>query len=96
MDALVRDINYYLPNGWLVSAGAPNTNANTSKRVRFLTSSVYANWMTKIQICDLRWEPNAKLVWRSLKESAPPVGWKPTDIDDPFIAAAFTKAWPEA
>jgi hypothetical protein len=83
MDALPRDLNYYLPDGW--RHGARND---------FETSRAFAVWATRIDLIAPTLKQRVDDTWAALEILQPPVGWKPTGPTDPIIAAAFAKGWP--
>ena len=84
MDALPRELNWHLPDGWRHGAEGD-----------FDTASTFAFWMTRLKLeLSPKLEDRAKSVWKALKELDPPMGWSPGGPDDTFITQAFSKGWP--
>jgi|SRR5579884_1630600 len=89
-DSLTRDLLYQLKRGW---EGGVKGN--------FATSAAYVDWLGRLEGSSRNQQPNrdfrrkGEIVWAALEQLQPPLGWLPIGIDDPYIAAAFAKGWPE-
>ncbi len=83
MDSLVRDLNYYLPDGW---PEEPNRH--------FKLAHACTVWFVRLKMAHEELETVADNVESALRELPPPVGWKPASPNDPLIEAAFARCWP--
>jgi len=85
MDSLARNLNGYLPDGWVpdsqTESKAAGAAANTS------TSLVIEGESPELRAHILE-------VYRALKSLAPPIGWRPLGANDPRIEEAFARGWP--
>lgn len=86
MDVLVRELNGHLPGGW-----------GQGDRVQFHTGGAYAWWVNALTVAarSPELEPAAQRIWQALIRAAPPIGWRPSSVDDPLIQSAFGEGWPE-
>ena len=89
IDSLLRDLSWHLKAGW-----------EGGVRGNFKTSGAYVDWLRRLDGSSRNLPPNrilseqGQMVWNALEELRPPLGWLPTGLTDPFIQAAFARAWP--
>jgi hypothetical protein len=84
-DCLCRELVGNLKRGWGMGV-----------RADFHMAGAYANWVTELERCQPDTRPLADAVWRVLNEMCPPWGWLPDSPDDPFLASAFARGWPQS
>jgi hypothetical protein len=85
-DALARDLNQHLPDGW-----GQGDNAD------FNSILALSGWSSEVcvtgQHAELR--KQARGVSLRLRSMNLPTGWKPAGPDDALLIAAFDAAWPK-
>lgn len=85
MDALARDLNWRLPDGWVPDGPTESRAAGAAANT---TTSVVEDGAA----------PNLEAqmfeVYRALKAVNPAAGWKPSGPNDPLIVRAFDEGWP--
>jgi hypothetical protein len=87
MDSLVRCLRENLTDGWV---------QNKSQARDFQTALAYSNWAGFVkrqgELPEL--ERTVSLIWDSLLELEPSIGWAPRSASDPLIEKAFQIGWP--
>lgn len=85
MDALARDLNWRLPDGWVPDS---TTESRAAGAAATSTTSVVVDGDAP------HFKPRMLEVYKGLKACEPAVGWKPSGPDDPLICDAFARGWP--
>ncbi len=85
IDALSRDLNLHLPNGWRLNA-----------RQDFDTVCAASMWRARILFWRKNCETVTDRVWDALVTSTPSTGWTPSGPSDPVLVYAFNTGWPES
>ncbi len=86
MDSLVRDINDYVPRGWL-----------NGVHFRLRAASAFSTWSTSFSNCTQETSNLSERlhsVLSALEAMTIPQGWLPKDVSDPYVVEAFATGWP--